>query len=175
MTHHEHHDLEDEDFDDEERGPSKSQLKRDAHELVELGRRLAELPAQQLAQVPLSDDAREAVIETRSVTAHGARKRQLKHLGRLLNREEVEPIRAALEKFAGRHTEAVAQHHQCERWRDRLLAEGDTALGQLLEQHPDVDRQALRQLIRNAQQELAQGRPPKASRELFRRLREILG
>lgn len=162
-------------FDDEELGPSKSQLKRDAHELVELGETLIELSNQQLATVPLSDGARAVVIETRGITAHGARKRQLKYLGKILRQEEIEPIREALEKIAGRHATVVAQHHQCERWRDRLIAEGDEALTALLHEHPAADRQQLRQLVRNAQAETAKGKPPKSSRELFRYLRELIG
>ncbi len=36
-------------------------------------------------------------------------------------------------------------------------------------------RQQLRQLMRAAQAELAKGKPPKSSRELFRFLRELIG
>ncbi len=163
---------------DEELGPSKSQLKRDAHGLVDLGEELVELPAQQLAAVPLSDSVRAAVNEARAIHARGGRKRQLKYLGKLLRQhpdEEIEAIRQALDIFAGRHALAVAQHHQCERWRDRLLAEGDTALTALLDEYPTADRQQLRQLVRNAQAEIARSKPPKSSRELFRYLRELIG
>lgn len=39
------------DYDEEDLGPSKSQLKRDAHELLDLGAALIELSAQQLAEI----------------------------------------------------------------------------------------------------------------------------
>lgn len=163
------------DFDDEDLGPSKSQLKRDAHGLQDLGAELVELSAQQLAEIPLSEDVLATVRETRAITAHGARKRQLKYLGKLLRQEEEGPIREALERIQGRHALTVAHHHQCERWRDRLITEGDTALTALLEEFPQADRQQLRQLMRSAQAELAKGKPPKSSRELFRFLRELIG
>ena len=52
----------------------------------------------------------------------------------------------------------------------------DTPLWDLvLTQRPDADRQALRQLIRNARQEAAAGKPPAAARALFRMLRELDG
>lgn len=163
------------DFDDEDLGPSKSQLKRDAHGLQDLGAELIELSAQQLAEIPLSEEVLAAVKETRGITAHGARKRQLKYLGKLLRQEEEGPIREALERIQGRHALTVAHHHQCERWRDRLITEGDAALTALLDEFPHADRQQLRQLMRAAQAELAKDKPPKSSRELFRALRELIG
>jgi ribosome-associated protein len=169
MTHN--HD----DFDDEDLGPSKSQLKRDAHGRQDLGAELVELSASQLAEIPLSEDVLAAVKETRGITAHGARKRQLKYLGKLLRQEEEAPIREALERIQGRHALTVAHHHQCERWRDRLITEGDAALTALLDEFPHADRQQLRQLMRTAQAELAKDKPPKSSRELFRALRELIG
>ncbi|WP_127477925.1 ribosome biogenesis factor YjgA [Sulfurivermis fontis] len=163
------------DFDDADLGPSKSQLKRDAHELLDLGAALVELAPQQLAQIPLSETVLAAVKETRGITAHGARKRQLKYLGKLLRLEDDAPIREALERLQSRHALTVAHHHQCERWRDRLIAEGDAALTALLDEFPHADRQQLRQLMRAAQTEQAQGKPPKSARELFRALRALIG
>ena len=83
-------------------------------------------------------------------------------------------ICAALEhdKADGRR-EAQALH-QVEYWRDRLIADGDDALGEFVDAHPHADRQRLRQLARNAHQEKLKNRPPHAYRELFRELRELL-
>lgn len=163
------------DYDEEDLGPSKSQLKRDAHELLDLGAALIELSAQQLAEIPLSEDVLAAVQEARGITAYGARKRQIKYLGKLLRLEDDAPIREALERIQGRHALVVAHHHQCERWRDRLISEGDAALTALLKEFPHADRQQLRQLMRAAQTEHAAGKPPKTSRQLFRFLRELIG
>jgi len=60
-----------------------------------------------------------------------------------------------------------------EAWRERLIAEGDAALDELLAQHPSADRQHLRQLARNARAERDRDRPVQAYRELFRALREL--
>lgn len=160
--------------DEEHPGPSKSQLKRDAHDLVALGERLVRLPAHQLEGIPLSDELRAAVDEARRITAHGGHKRQLKHIGRLMRHEDAAPIREALDLLSGHHALGVARHHQCERWRDRLLAEGDAALTELLDAFPVADRQRLRQLARGARAEAATGRPPRQARELFRALRELI-
>ncbi|GAB4289320.1 MAG: ribosome biogenesis factor YjgA [Thiohalomonadaceae bacterium] len=163
------------DFDDEDIGPSKSQRKRDAHELLDLGAALVELAPQQLAEIPLAEEVLAAVKEARSITTHGARKRQLKYLGKLLRQADDAPIREALERLQGRHALTVAHHHQCERWRDRLIAEGDAALTELLDEFPHADRQQLRQLMRAAQTEQAKDKPPQSARALFRALRELIG
>ncbi|SOO30196.1 conserved hypothetical protein [Xanthomonas phaseoli pv. phaseoli] len=67
----------------------------------------------------------------------------------------------------------MAAIHRVERWRERLLAEGDVALSELLEAYPAADRQQLRQLVRNAIHERAKNKPPRAYRELFQVLREL--
>lgn len=176
MSHRPHpHDDTMDDEPEHDLGPSKSQLKRDAHDLFDLGEELTALPAHQLAAIALADELRDAVAAARAITAHGARKRQLKYIGKLLRHEDPAPIRAALDAFAGRHALGVAHHHLCERWRDRLIAEGDAALSALLQEYPAADRQQLRQLVRQAQAEAAAAKPPRSSRELFRHLRELIG
>jgi ribosome-associated protein len=68
---------------------------------------------------------------------------------------------------------AVREHHIVERWRDRLIAEGNEALTELLDEQPHADRQLLRQLLRNAQKEAEADKPPRSSRLLYRYLKEI--
>ena len=58
--------------------------------------------------------------------------------------------------------------------RERLLAEGDAALAELLDEYPDADRQALRTLVRNALAEKARNKPPRAYREIYQALRELM-
>jgi ribosome-associated protein len=54
-----------------------------------------------------------------------------------------------------------------------LIAEGDDALSELLEEFPAAERQHLRQLIRNAKREAERNKPPKSAREIFRYLRQL--
>ncbi len=162
------------DFDDDEELISKSQLKREAHALQALGERLLELPAEQLATVPLPDELARAIDEAKRIKARGALKRHRQYIGKLMRSIEPEPIEAALEKLASRHAESIALQHRLERWRDRLLEEGDGALAELLEEVPHADRQHLRQLMRNARQERERNKPPKSNRELFRYLRDLM-
>jgi ribosome-associated protein len=163
--------MQDDEFSDER--PSKSQRKRDADALTDLGAELLELNAAQLAQVPLADEVRAAIDAALAMTSHGARRRQKLFIGKLLRDVDAEPIRAALETIK-RHGHASATHfHELERWRARLIADGDAALNELLQQQPTADRNHLRQLIRAAQKEQADQAATKSARALFRYLREL--
>jgi ribosome-associated protein len=154
--------------------PSKSQRKRDAHALQALAVSLTELSESELARVPMPDELREAVVVARGIRAHGALARQRQYLGRLMRDIDPEPIRAALDEIHSRSRAHVAHQHRLERWRDRLIAEGDAALEALVAEAPDADRQHLRSLVREARKEQRLGRPPQGARAIFRYLRELL-
>ena len=153
---------------------SKSQRKRDAQALQSLGESLVQLNKSALQQIPLPDDLHAAIVEAQRINQHGALKRQLQYIGKLMRQYEVEPIRQAYEKVTHSYREDVQQHHQLEQWRDRLLTDGDKALEALIQEYPAVDRQHIRQLVRRALKESASSKPPKAARELFRYLRQFL-
>jgi ribosome-associated protein len=162
-----------EDDDDEEMILiSKSQLKRESHAMSDLGRTLVELPQHKLNKIPLEEDLKEAITLARRIKERGGHKRQLQYIGKLLRIADAEPILAALHKLEIEHAQENARLHRLEQWRDRLLKEGDSALGELLAQQPDADRQQLRQLLRSAQKEREQNKPPKSARELFKFLRD---
>jgi len=93
---------------------------------------------------------------------------------RRLDDGELEAIRAAIEHDRDRGRRESAQLHQVETWRERLIAEGDEALGGFLSEYPHADRQQLRTLARLARTERSAGKPPHAYRELFRMLRELV-
>ncbi len=156
--------------------PSRSELRRQALDVLALAKALFELSDAELAHVPLGEDLRDLVIESRRITANIARKRQMQYLAKHLRRaeDELPAIRAALEQDRGERRRDAATLHRIEAWRDRLIAEGDVGLEALVAQHPDVDRQHLRQLVRRAHEERHANKTPAAARELFRILRETL-
>jgi ribosome-associated protein len=169
------HDPIDDDGLDEPLGPSRSQQRREALDILKLAETLAALSEAELARIPLDDDLREEVRRTRAVTSHIARKRQNQFLAkqvRKLDEEAVEAIRYALSVDREKAHRETAAMHRIETWRERLLEEGDDALAQFIADHPGADRQQLRQLVRNAMAERKANKPPHAFRELFRALRE---
>lgn len=164
-------DNEDED-DDEIIWVSKSEIKRDAEELKRLGVELVELGKNALDKIPLDDDLRAAIELAQKIKKEG-RRRQLQLIGKMMRSRDVEPIRQALDKLKNRHNQQVFLFHKLETLRDRLVAEGDEALSEVLKLYPEADRQQLRVLIRNAQKEKAANKPPKSYRQIFSYLREL--
>lgn len=157
--------------------PSRSQQRRDALEVLDLARQLSQLTPQQLDRLPIPESLRPHIDETRRISSHIAHKRQLQYLAKQMRKEDDEAlhaIRDALDVHGDAAREEAARLHRAERWRERLIDEGDAALAELLDAYPDADRQRLRQLARNAQEERNKNKPPHAFRELFRELRELL-
>ncbi len=163
----------DDDFD-EDRGPSRSERKRQAEALQKLGEELVKLSPGRLRQVPMSEPLAEAVRQAQQIKAGGGRRRQLQLIGKLMRQQDPEPIRQVLDRIHNRDAGAIAQQHLAERWRDRLLTEANDALTEFLKQYPGAEAQQLRRLIANARREQAAGKPPRSARELFKLVRTTL-
>ena len=158
-------------------GPSRSQNRREALEIYTLGEKLVSLTDAQLAKLPVPESLLPHIRECRRITAQIAHKRQLQYLAKQMRREDdeaLDAIRDALDEKGEAARREVAAMHRVETWREKLLAEGDDALAQLLDEYPDADRQLLRQLVRNTLEERKRNKPPRAFRELYRELRELL-
>ena len=161
-----------EDQENNER-PSKSQLKRDMDALQNLGVELMELSRDQLKALDIPDTLRDAVLLAKTITSNGAIKRQRQYIGRLMREVDVTPIRACLDRIKGQSDEHTAWLHRLERWREELLAD-DEALAEFLDDYPQADVQALRTALRNARKEKLDGKPPKAYRQIFQMLKELI-
>ncbi|MEN4687732.1 ribosome biogenesis factor YjgA [Pantoea agglomerans] len=162
----------DEEEDEEIIWVSKSEIKRDAEELKRLGAELVDLGKNSLDKIPLDERLRTEVELAQRIKKEG-RRRQLQLIGKLLRSIDVEPIRVALDKLNNRHNQQVALFHKLEMLRDRLIEQGDEAMGDVIALYPDADRQQLRSMIRNAQKEKAGSKTPKSARQIFQYLREL--
>ncbi len=157
--------------------PSKSQLKREMHALQELGEALIALPKDALKRMPMPEDLDSAVREARRITDHEGKRRQLQYVGRVmrsLSEEEVAALRTALDTHRGVNKAETARLHWIERTREQLLAD-DAALTDFIREHPGVDPQEGRTLIRNARKERQQQKPPRYYRELFQWIKNAAG
>lgn len=153
--------------------PSKTRIKKQMHQLRDLGQELTELGKDQLEQLDLPDNLREAIQEMKRINKFGAQRRQLQYIGKLMREVDPAPIIAKLDAWKGKSHLHTAYMHQLERWRDRLM-DSDAALTELLAEHPQADAQRLRTLIRNAHREREQNKPPKSFREIYQVLRDII-
>lgn len=151
---------------------SKTKKKRESEELQKLGAALIELPAVQLDALGLPAELLAAVREAQRISSHEARRRQVQFIGKVMRRIDPEPVRAAVAAITSQSATARARQKRLEQWRERLIAD-DAALTEFAGGHAGADLQEMRTLIRNARKEVAEGKPPRAQRELFRVLREF--
>ncbi|MFJ9451403.1 MULTISPECIES: ribosome biogenesis factor YjgA [unclassified Herbaspirillum] len=162
-------------FEQEYDRPSKSQLKRDMTALQKLGEELVAEPRDRVKRVPMPEDVRDVILECQQIKDHEGRRRQMQFVGkkmRTLEEHEVAAIQKTLDSWRGLSKADTASMHALERRREKLLKD-DNALTELLAQHPDLDAQHLRTLIRNARKEQAENKPPKAYREIFQILKQL--
>ncbi len=154
--------------------PNKTRIKKDMAVLFALSQELAELPPTQLKALELPDILHKSLTEASGMPHKSARKRLLKFITGQLNKIDIDPYLERLARMKSQSAHAVREHHIAERWRARLINDGNAALTELLNDHPHADRQQLRQLIRNAQKETELAKPPKSSRLLYRYLKVLL-
>jgi ribosome-associated protein len=158
-------------------GPSRSEQRRAALEVLELGEQLVALSEAQLAKLPVPESLLPHIRESRRITSHIAHKRQLQFLAKQMRREDdevLEAIRDALDEKGQAARREVAAMHRVEAWRDRLIDGGDDALAQFIDEYPTADRQHLRQLARNAVEERNRNKPPRAYREIYHVVKDAM-
>jgi ribosome-associated protein len=164
-------------LDDEEYGPSRTQQRRDALAVLALAQQLIDLQPSRLAKLDLPEDVRREIDITRRTPSHGAKKRQLAFLAKVMRRydeDDFAAVRAELGENREKQRQKTAAMHRLEAMRDRLIAEDESALSELIAEHPQVDRQHLRSLVRQARIEKdTPNKPPRAFREIFQLLKDL--
>jgi ribosome-associated protein len=160
-------------IDEAPEAPSKSARRRERLALQDLAEEMLALPRAELEGLGLGADTWVAIDETARIRDRRAMRRHVKRVANCLARENTEPLQALLDAREERSRQAAARHHRLERWRARLIGEGDSALTEFLDAYPHADRQQLRTLVRAAQRDAARDKPD-APRKLFRLLREVV-
>jgi ribosome-associated protein len=152
---------------------SKSQRKRDCDSLQKISDRLLKLKPEELALIDLPDELEDALHEAHRINSNSALKRQRQYLGKLMRACDSDSIENQLNSIIHRNDTNTARFKKLERWRDRLIENDNEVLGEIIREHPDLDRQHVHTLVRQAVKEASTGKPPAASRKLFKYLREI--
>ena len=152
--------------------PNKTQIKKEIKALNHLGQELIAMSPSALKKVPLSDTMRQAIDDGRRFQ-RGALQRQLRRIAALMQAEDVAAIQLELARQKQPTKQQTAELHQLEQWRDRLIGGDERLLTELIDQYPVIDRQHIRQLVRNAGAELKRNSTPKSARLLFKYLSEI--
>lgn len=160
---------------EQEEFESRTDIKKAAQAVTEMGEQLAELSETALKKMALPEELLNALLLMKEMKNGPAIKRQKLFIGKLLRKNEplIVEIKARLFAMEQQAKQQNAHFHRLEQWRDRLVTEGDEALNELMAEYTQADRSQLRQWIRNAQKEAEQNKPPKASRAIFQYLKGL--
>lgn len=153
--------------------PNKSQLKRDSEHLLKIGEQLLALKASEIDTLDLPENLEDAIRTAHKISSRSGLKRQRLYIGKIMRQIDSEAVEQQIKKIQHQHDTNTAAFRKLESWRDRLLADDKTALTEIIESHPDIDRQHINQMIRQAKRELQQNKPPAGARKLFKYLKEI--
>lgn len=140
-------------------------------ELDALAKSLVALPQSKLEALDLDDLT--AVIAAARTKKKGARVRELRRIATALRQRDPEVVEQRLKELEAPARAEVERLKACEVWRDRLLEGGDAVLSELVDAHPQADRQRLRQLVRTASKDRTHAKSQHAYRELFREIRSL--
>ena len=158
---------------------SRSSRKRHSHSLRDIGKKIVSLSESEFNRIPFGDhdSFREACLNAKRLKPRSEElRREFLHIESLmltLDENEVAAINTALEAIQSKCVAGNAVFHKLEELRDNLIREGIPAINRLIGEHPEYDRQKLRNLTTKAQAEM--GRPDgdrRFYRELFKYLRD---
>ncbi|MCK5897886.1 MAG: DUF615 domain-containing protein [Methylococcales bacterium] len=154
--------------------PNKSDIKRTIAKVLEIAEQMTVLSTEQLKRFELPEILHATILQAAKMPQKTARKREMKFITAQLRKMDLTPIEEQLARYNSTSFHAVREHHQAEKWRDKLvLTEDNTLLTQFLTQYPKANPQQLRQLQRNAKKERLTEKPPKFSRLLYKYLKKL--
>ncbi|MCP3671945.1 MAG: DUF615 domain-containing protein [Gammaproteobacteria bacterium] len=166
-----HNENEQPEMEDQEK--SKSQIKREFAELQRLGEQLVALKPAQITAFSFSQSMLDALDEYTRIKNRTARQRHIRRIGKLLADEDTDFIRNTMQRMDSNHPEEKRRLKLIEQWRERLISDGDTAISDLVNICPHLDRHYLRQLIRAAQKEQQTVKQTSASKKIFQLLKGL--
>ncbi len=164
----------DNEYDDlDEELKSKTELKREMHQMQDFAMKLVKLSKHQRSKIPLTETLKENLaLADKILTKHDALNRHVRFMAKVLAETDLEPIYHALDVMANKHQQETAKFLKIEALRDKLIEEGSTQIERSLSEHQGMERQKLRQLVRQASKEKAAEKPGKYYKELFAYLKK---
>ncbi|ASM48595.1 ribosome-associated protein [Pseudoalteromonas espejiana DSM 9414] len=153
---------------------SKSELKRDAQEFHQLGSEIAKMGKKQRERLPLNDDLKAAMVVADKISNKSdAYRRHLNYIAKTLRTvENIEEIKAIIDVMLNKNNQAEVMIKKIEQLRSDLIEQGDDLINETIEQYPTLERQKMRQLVRNAAKEVKAEKPGRGYKELFQYLKD---
>ena len=153
--------------------PSKTALKREHTALQELGERMIGLEDEILANLPIDERLRDAVVAASSMRSRGALRRQKQLIGKLMRNADADAIRETLNALGADDRRAKRTFADAERWRDRLATGDDDTLSEFAAL-TGVDHEMLRQAVENVRSSQSDKQIKTNRRQLFRVVHDAL-
>ncbi|MCK5666856.1 MAG: DUF615 domain-containing protein, partial [Thiotrichaceae bacterium] len=135
-------------------------------ELQRLGEGLIKLPKPRLEQMELPDKLFNALIDAQSIKSNVAARRQRQHIGALMRDVDPELIRHYLLPNNADVPRESKIDKKTKKWVNRLLTGDLAVLEELVSACPGLERQRLRQLLRNIKKEKTTGKSSKSLKTL---------
>ncbi|WP_338411736.1 ribosome biogenesis factor YjgA [Pseudoalteromonas nigrifaciens] len=162
------------DIEEEIEYVSKTELKREAQEFHQLGTEIAKMGKKQRERLPLNDDLKAAMVVADKISNKSdAYRRHLNYIAKTLRTvENIDAIRAIIDVMLNKNNQAEVLVKKIEQLRADLIEQGDDLINETIEQFPSLDRQQMRQLVRNAAKEAKDEKPGRGYKELFQYLKD---
>jgi ribosome-associated protein len=152
---------------------SKTEIKKEMHQLQDFAQSLVEMSKHQRSLIPLSEDLKDAMVVADKIkNKHEALRRHIRHIAKILLETDLDPIHQAIDVMANKHQQATAKFERLETFRDQLIEQGNEAVEALLAEFEQMERQKLKQLVRHAAKEKKAEKPGKHYKNLFTYLKE---
>lgn len=131
---------------------SKSEQKRRMLRLQEFGEELVSLSRQKLKKLELPEELFNAIVQAQEMKAHGALRRQLQYIGKLMRSVDLQAIQDHLSQTNLKTESPNRLYQQTEHWQQQLLDPelAHDKLTEFIDTFTNADAQHLRQLVRNA-------------------------
>ena len=152
---------------------SKTEIKKEMHQLQDFAQSLVEMSKHQRSLIPLSDDLKDAMVVADKIrNKHEALRRHIRHIAKILLETDLAPIHQAIDVMANKHQQSTAKFERLENLREQLVEQGNDAVEALLLEFEQMDRQKLKQLVRNAAKEKKAEKLGKHYKNLFTYLKD---
>lgn len=152
---------------------SKSEIKREMLELQDFAFKMIKMSKHQRSRLPLTEELQQAMILADKIqNKHEALRRHVKFIARVLAEMDLGPIQQALDVMANKHQQETAKFVFLEELREQLIDEGNDKIEETLSNNDTMERQKLRQLVRQAAKEKKTEKLGKSYRDLFNYLKE---
>ena len=129
--------------------PSKTQKKREAAEIQNLGVELTVMQPNELDRLGLDPKLRQTIADYQKLpNARGARKRQIQFIGKIMRSFDVDVIKRRLTSLRTANNKPQEERTLTEELVEKITTEGDAIIDELITSYRNLERLKLRKFQR---------------------------